>query len=310
MSLLHRLRYFVVHALRAMRAAPLVHAVAVSTIGVAVVVLGAFVVVLLTVDRVAQDWGQEVRLIAFLSQDVEAESLAGIAAQIRPWPEVADVDTRTREMAYTEFRDSLGPDRAILDGHGPDIMPASVEVAMAEGHRAPATLAAVAARLRSVPGLEQVEEVAYGRELLMRLEGFRDLLRIAGVAVGGLVLFGVIFIVSNTVRLALYARRDEIEIMQLVGATAALIRGPYYVEGALQGAFGAAAGLGLLFSLHQWIVPRSAEIFAFALGETRFEFLAPEIMGAIVAGASAIALLASHVSVTRFLRPRAPLSES
>ena len=302
MRALRRIRYCVVQALRSIFVAPLIHVVSIATIGVAVLILATTLLIVFNTDRIVESWSQEVRVIAFLADDVEAERLTDLERTIGQWPEVAQVFSRTRATAFEELRTSLGNDRGLLDGLTPEIMPASIEVALAAGHQTEAGLARAAERLRALPELGQIEEITFGRDLLMRLESMRDLLRLGGIAIGGLVMFAMIFIVSNTIRLALYSRRDEIEVMRLVGATYAFIRGPYYIEGLFQGLVGAAFGLALLMGLFHWLAPQGAHVIRFAVGPISLEFLPPHAHGLLIVGGGVVGMLASHVSVTRFVR--------
>src|SRR5256885_13414827 len=111
-----------------------------------------------------------------------------------------------------------------------------------------------------------VADVDYGREWLDRLEALGTALR--GFGTGSLALVGIaaLLVVANTIRLAVYARRDEIEIMKLVGATDRYVRTPFLLEGALQGVLGAALAVAGIVSVQHWLLPRASQAFAFAAG--------------------------------------------
>ncbi len=299
-----RLRYFLRQATGSMRQAPWVQLVAVSTIGLSLMVLGAFLMVLGNVDHLSQAWGQQVRLVAFLNEGVPAADRERLQKAIAAWPEVAALTVRTPEEALAEFKAELGGDAALVDGIGPELMPASLEVVLWPEHRTEATLAALAERLRALPETNAVDDIAYGQDILLRLRGLRDILRLAGLVVTGLVALAVVFIVSNTVRLALFARREEIEIMHLVGATEGFIRAPFYLEGAFQGLLGAGLATGLLYIAWRLLVPEGDPAIRLDLGRLPFEFLPLRATAALAVGASLVGVLASHVSVGGFLRQR------
>lgn len=299
-----RVRYFARQALGSMRQAPWVQLVAVSTIGISLMVLAAFLMLLENVDALSRAWGQSVRLVAFLKDDASAADRARLEKLVSLWPEVASVTLRTPEEALAEFKAELGGDGALVEGIGAELMPASVEIGLWPERRDEATLAALAERLRGLPEMASVDDVAYGQDILERLRGFRDILRLAGLVVTGLVALAVIFIVSNTVRLAMFARREEIEIMHLVGATEGFIRAPFYIEGALQGVLGAGVATGLLYGLWRFVVPPGETSLRLELGHLPFDFLPWSTVVAIAAGAGLVGVLASHVSVGAFLRQR------
>ena len=300
-ALWYRLRYFVRQALGSMRQAPLVQLVAISTIAIAVMVLAFCLLVMANVDRLAEAWGAEVRLVAFLSADATEADAVALRAQVLELPEVERVTVRTREQALADFREALGADAALVEGVGSDLLPVSIEVGLVAGRRDEATLSALAERLRALPQTAVVEDVAWGQDILERLRTFRDLLRLAGLVVAVLVAMAVVFIVTNTVRLALFARRDEIEVMHLVGASQAFVRVPFYLEGGLQGFLGAGLALLTLYGGWRLLVPEG-DVLRFELGHVPFAFLEGAVSAALATGAVAVGVLASHVAVGRYLR--------
>lgn len=298
----NRLRYFGSQALRSLRSSPLMHLVAVSTIAVSLLILGVFLTVLRNIDLLGTSWGQQVRVVAFLAADMDDTELESLAAEIRAWPEVDTVFHRTRDQAASELRDTLGSDGRLLDGVDPALIPASLEVSLVPEKQTKEALAAVAERLRASPSLGEVEDVDYGQDVLEWVAAARDLLRLGGIVVGGLVLFSVVFIVSNTVRLTLYARREEVEILQLVGATDNFIRGPYYVEGAAQGIAGGLLGATMLWFLYDFA--RERGVSGVSLLTVELQFLPTLLVTLLVAGSAGVAVAASHFAVGRFLRTR------
>ena len=296
------IRYFVVKAAQSIRQSPVMQLVAISTIAVAMLVLAALLTVLRNVDRIAARWQDEARIIAFFADDVPIEGLEAAATGVRAWPGVTDVTTRTRAAARADLALALGPDAALLEGVDPAVTPASLEVALDADHADPAGRRALVERLRALPDLGAVDEITYGEDLLDRLRGLRDLLRVGGLVVGLLVSLAVVFIVSNTVRLALFARREELEIMQLVGATDRFVRAPYYLEGAFQGMAGGAVALAVLFGLLKVLREEGGALLGGVLGGASIEGLPGAVMATLVLGAGLVGLLASHLAAGRFLR--------
>ncbi len=298
------LRYFVGKAAQSMRRTPVVQLVAVSTIAVSLLVLGVVLGLLSNVSAVADRWSDEVRLVAFLAEDRSEAELRAVADVVGAWPEVEGVVVRTRAEALADFRASLGQDATLLDGLDPALVPASIEVALHEAHRNGRAMGAMALRLQGVSELGEVENLEYGQDLLKRVEGVRDLLRVGGFFVTALVGLAVIFIISNTVRLALFSRREELEIMQLVGATDRFIRAPYYLEGAVQGTAGALLAVAGLWLVWSTLLPAGG-VLELDLIKVPVRFLPAELLGAMVLGAGLVGVLASHLSTGRFLRGHA-----
>jgi cell division transport system permease protein len=293
--------YFIRRAAASVRQSPVMQLVAVSTIGVAMLVLAGLLTVLQNMSALVDRWGEQVHLVAFLDAELPAARLDAVLGEIGAWPEVAGVTPRTRAEALAELQTALGPDSALLEGVDPSILPASIEITLVEAQRSPAVRAALADKLRSLPSLGPVEQVEYGQALLGRLEDARDLIRAGGLIVGVLVALAVVFIISNTVRLALYARRDELDIMRMVGATHRFIRAPYYLEGAFQGALGALLAIAGLRLSVDVLAPDGGAI---TVGMMRLPIVLPPLqwLALMVLGAAAVGVLASHLSAGRFLR--------
>lgn len=285
-------------ALRAMLGTPLVQSVAVTTIAVAVGVLAVLLTLQVNLTAAAARFSEEARLVAQLAPGASPAQLQTAHAFVAQWPEVAAVRMVTAEAALAELVAVLGDDAPPVEDA--DLVPASLEVTLVPVRRDAAGLEAVAARLRAVPGVEAVDA---GLDLFGRFDGARRAVTWVGAVVAALALLAVIFIVGNTVRLALYARRDELAIMDLVGATHAFIRGPYYVEGALQGGLGAGLAVLGLWGLLAALLPADRTV--------GFDFLTHRVVwppaswwAALVGGTAAVGLLASHLATTRFLRRR------
>ncbi len=298
------LRYFLGKAAAQIKATPVVQLVSTTTIAVSLMVLGVVLTLVYNVEQLAERWSQEVRIIAFLTEDASTDALERAEATIATWPEVLAVSSRTRLAAMEELRASLASDAPLLDGIDPSLVPASLEVTLRTQHRGEATMAEVAQRVRALDGLGEVDHVDYGRDLVARLHALADLLRLGGLVVGALVALAVVFIISNTVRLGLYARREELEIMQLVGATDRFIRAPFYLEGAFQGMIGALTGLLLLWFVYRLILPAGDPVIHLDLLTVRLDFPPVIAQLSLVTGSTFVGVLASHLSTTRFLRDR------
>src|SRR5207253_6111218 len=149
-----------------------------------------------------------------------------------------------------------------LAGPSGNPLPPPLEVTPGTG-RPPSAGRLRAARLEKLPGVQEVE---YGREWLDKLEALGRGLRVFGAGALFTVLGAALLVVANTIRLAVYARRDEIEIMKLVGATDGYVRAPFLLEGALQGLIGAALALGAVLAVQKWLLVSATQAFAFAAG--------------------------------------------
>ena len=189
-------------------------------------------------QSVTDDWNRGLGLVVFLSEDSGPDALEDLGRRVAQWEEVQSVEAFSKQDAFEDLSRSLGEDIALLEGLDPSLLPASLQVVLKPEYRGESGRESVGLRIRSLGSALEVERVDYGQDMVDRTEGLRELVRLGGWAVGALVLVAVIFIITNTVRLTLFARKEEIEVMQLVGATNSFIRVPFYIEGAFQGGLG------------------------------------------------------------------------
>ncbi len=241
----------------------------IGTIAVALFVLGAFLVLTVNLERLAADWSQAAELSVFLADEVGADQQRAIEEALATGPVVASRAFVSQSDALARFKQMFSDLAASADALDANPLPASYEVRLQPGVTGEA-VEELASRLRQVPG---VADVRYDRQWLDRLLAAVALIRRIGFALGALLTVAAGLTVGNVVRLALHARRDEIVIMQLVGAPTAYVRGPFIVEGVLQGGLGALVALlalGVAFWATQapYLVPLAA-----ALNMTAVAFL-------------------------------------
>jgi len=151
-------------------------------------------------------------------------------------------------------------------------------------------------------GTKEIADLQFGSEWVERFSAFMVLFQVLGLSLGGLLLLTTILVISNTIRLNIFARRDEIEIMRLVGATGIFIRAPFYVEGVLQGFLGACLSLGILFVFFQVFLTKVYEPLKYLLGNFPLHFLTSNQAVGLVLGGLILGLLGTQVSVGRYLR--------
>lgn len=295
-----RLGYFLRRAVRGMRQAVFVNVVAVLTIAIALFVVTVFSGVVGQVRGLIDEWSADVVVAVYLDADISEDERerVGVVVEERAL-DGARIEDVSKEEALTRLRESLGEDADILEGLDRNPLPASIEIRGGIAQAGPDALEELAAELESMEG---VEEVDYGRDWVGRLEGLVSLFALAGGLLGGLILLAAMVTVSNTIKLAVFARKDEIEIMKLCGATDSFVRAPFLIEGFLQGVLGAlVAALG---SAVLWctVLPRfergMAEAFAVQLD------VAPPVFTVVwlIIGGALLGLAGSALSLGRFLK--------
>ena len=200
-------------------------------------------------------WAEDVRVIAFLQDDVTPETTAELQAEIGTWPQVSDVFYVSKQEAYQEGLVLLSNDEAMLRvlDENPDLLPASMRVQPVD----PEDYGLIVTRLESTPGVQRVESAGDAIDAMIAL---RDGLQIMFLLLAVALLVAAVALIANTIHMAIYARREEIEIMRLVGASNWFIRTPFLIEGALEGLIGGALAVTFIVVAQQLAVDRLADL--------------------------------------------------
>lgn len=275
-------------ALLAFRRAPLLSALAVTTIAFALFVLGLFGLVAVNTQRALDRVAERVEVVAYLIRGTPVEAVTVAMGDLQVFPEVEAVRYVTEEEALARARRELVEFQGMFQDLATNPLPASLEIRLKPGYRHGEYVRAVAER---VAGFRFVEDVRYGGDWLEKLDHLRDVAAVVGLALGAGFAAAAVIIIATTIRMTVLARSREIQIMRLVGATDRFIRRPFLLAGALKGALGGGAAVGLCYAAYFTV---SREL---ALGE----FFTPEQTALLVALGTGLGLGASAVSVGRHL---------
>ena len=290
--------YFLRKALGNIWTNPFLSLVTLSTIAISMLILGLFSLIYLNVQQSLHQIGGDLQITVYLQETVSSEQAEVLRTKVADWPEVERITYISKEQALARFRSQLREYAGILEGLKENPLPASLELTLMPQYGRSGNIKELSTRLGWLPG---VAEVQYGRKWIAKLRVFVEVMKLVGITVGGLLLIATIFVISNTIKLTFYSRREELEIMRLVGATDFFIKAPFLIEGLLHGLGGAllaAGGLSLLilFLFSHLDLPLRLAVMAGSLPT-----------GQLVAGFLGLGLLlgvlGSMVSLRRFLRP-------
>ncbi|MDH3998755.1 MAG: permease-like cell division protein FtsX [Desulfuromonadales bacterium] len=294
-----KIGYSLKRAFRNMKQSPVLSLASICTIAVALALLAFFAIAVLNVQQLTASWGEEIAVVAYLDTTPEEAELKRWLREIEAFPEIAEVSFVSKEQALKLFRDRLGEDAVLLEGLGDNLLPASMEMTFVEKNRDRATVETVVERLRQD---RRFEDFQYGQGWLEKLEAFLLLLRVSGTALGGFLVFAALVIVSNTIKLTLYARQDELEVMTMVGATSLFIKLPYLIEGMLQGALGGIVALTISFLAFEVALQESLGSLLLITGIDTIHFLPPNWQLSLIVGGGLIGLLGSLFALRKFVR--------
>lgn len=276
-------------ALAAFRRAPLLVALSIVAISLSLFVVALFAVTAFNIDRAISAVEERVEVVAYLHDDASDEQLRLARAELLALPEVADVHYVSKTDALATAVTELEEFREVFADLEVNPLPASLEVRLRDGHRDPEGVEQVGQRLAAYPF---VEDVDFGAEWLERIVTLRRIAGGATLVIGGAFAAVAAIIIATAVRIAVFARRDEISIMRLVGATNGFIRRPFLIEGLFSGVAG-----GLVAALLTLVAVRAVHVGLFPIA------LPPPSWAALgVAAGAGFGLVASAIAVRRHLR--------
>jgi len=295
-------RYAFDEALASLRRGRRSGALSTATIAVALFVLGTFLITTSNLERLGREWSNSAQLSVYLSDGITAAERATIERTLAPGNVVASLQYVSKADALARFKKTFSDLTSTLDGLGENPLPASFEVQLLGG--ADSVVDLLVAELRQLPG---VADVRYDREWLARLVAAINVVRVVGGVLGTLLTVAAALTVANVVRLGLYARRDELDIMELVGAPSAYVRGPFVMEGTLQGGLGALAALAALGVVFLALRGRYLVPLAQAINLSAVRFLPVELCVLLVAGGMLVGCIGGLVAA---LGPSRQLTQS
>jgi cell division transport system permease protein len=299
-SLIALVSHCVRQAVENVRRSSITSVLTVVTISVAIFLLGIFLLFVQNASRAVARGGGELTVMVFLKDGLSQGELDGLSRQIHELSGGQAVTYIDKGQALQFFRNSLGDDARILEGLDADNpLPASLQVQLGSAEEAELVYGKVSRRLAES---SKVESVRYSRGGVQQIRKMIDLVRVLG-AVGMFFLFVIAgFIIANTIKLALYNHRVEIEIMQLVGARRPAIYVPYLLEGLVQGITGAAVGLGGVFLVFVFFRNFLGESELLRVMLPSFMFIPSAYVAVILAAGALVGVIGSFLAVRRFLQ--------
>ena len=281
--------YSIREALAAFRRAPLLTGLSAGMIALSLFVLGLFGVAAHNIRLVLDQVEARVEVVAYLRDDATTEQVDVLREEILASPQVRDVIHISRRQALELARQQLSDFEALIADLDENPFPASLQVALSPGQKDAEVVRRLADRISAYPF---VEDVRYGQGWLEKVYLLRRVAAAAALIVGGAFAAVAALIISAAVRLAIFARRDEIEIMRLVGATNGFIRRPFLIEGLLTGIAGSLLALPATYVLFRAISDSVVEL----------QWIPPGWVGLGVLLGTAFGAFASMQAVRRHLR--------
>ena len=266
----------------------------IGTVALSLFVLGVFLILVMNMNKMASSLESQVQISVYINDDLPEDGRKEIERMTREMRSVSAIEYVPREKALKILQARLGENKKILDALGDsNPLPNAFLVTVKSADDVKKTAAAIA-------DLYGVEEVKYGQDVAANLFEMTHLVRFFGVILMALLIFATIFIISNTIRLTVFARRKEIAIMKYVGATDWFIRWPFILEGVALGLIGGGVSALSLRSFYSAMAAKIYESLAFFPMVEQYPFMNYVTLALIGAGIF-IGILGSTVSLKRFM---------
>lgn len=288
-------KYILGEAGRGIKKNTLMSVAAVTTVTLSLLTLALVLLLVFNFNHLAGTLESQMQVVAYLDDNLPAPRVAELDAQIKAIEGVSEVAYVTKAEALERLKAEFGVDSDILAAvEDMNPLPDSFEIAAAD----PEQISAIAGQVAELAG---VAEVNYGQEILELLLSLTSVIRYGGAALLVAFILATVMIIANAIRMTVVARRREVAIMKLVGATDALIRWPFLLEGVLLGLAGAVVTAALVWAGYSWVVGAMQRSLPFVPIVAEWQpillVLALLIVGGVVIGA-----VGSTISIRRFLR--------
>jgi cell division transport system permease protein len=299
-----RTGFFLREALRSIRANAAISVAATVTVMIAVFILGAFIPSFLYVQSTVENQKQRLDISAYISDSATDQQVRGLQDNITSLKDrglVREFTYVSKEEALRDLKGRLN-DPDILDLLSGNPLPASFNIKPTD----PSRSEEVAAALRDSPAIDRTMKnggVNYAKETSDRLLSIAKFIQYAGLALIGILLVAAVLLIGNTIRLSIFARRREVEVMRLVGATNWFIRWPFVIEGVICGFIGAAVAIALLWTAKVVVVDQFVQDNTGGLTRDQATTIGFVWLGVIlIAAGSLLGALGSGITLRRFLR--------
>ena len=286
-------------ARRGARRRPLLPLVSFGTLSVCLLLTGMVGLVAWNVGRLSSSWSGGGHMTVYLEDDTSSQRAAQITEAVRHLPGVIAARMVDQKEAHARLRSALGTRAELLDGVEDSFLPASIEVQLRPGVGALLRAHPAFARLSRAAGVEEVDLHA---ETTERLLAARSIIARGAVALALFIALASLYLVGTSIRLGVEARRDELAVLRLVGATESFVRAPFLLEGLAIGALGALVACAGMWGIYHAFAPRISAGLGTWLSATPLSFFPSSVLALGVIGGAVLGLLGARIAFTREAR--------
>ena len=291
------IRLFYKRAIQDIRKNRFLNAVTIITIALSILIVSVFALFFINTNNLINHWKKGIRIMVYLKANTVDAKVPDIKKKFEEMYGISEAIFISKEDALKRLKKQIKRQISLLEDLKENPLPDAFEVRMIPSSQSWEKVETLSKKIES---LSYVDDVEYGKKWLGRFTNIVSLFRLTGFGVGGLFFMAAVFIVANTIRLVLYSRREEIEIMRLIGASDSFIKTPFYIQGLIQGTLGGIIGLAILFVA--FIIIASNFEQGFLPGSFQVRFLPPVAFLSIVISSMFVGWLGCYLSLKQFLK--------
>ena len=275
----------------------LIHLISMGTITISMLLFGAFMLLSMNLNNWIRQWGESLSMSVYLKAGIDEKAKKEIESAIKKFKGAEIKGFITKDQAVVDLKEGLGAQAGLLEGLEDIALPESFELIFKDRSDNSIDPKLIQSSLEKMDG---VDEVQYSQQWIDRFEGVMDIFRVVGLAIGGLLCMAVLFITSNTIKLTIYSRRDEIEIYKLMGATDWFVKIPFLLEGAAQGLISGIAALVILILTYSVISLKTIDLFGLPVFNIAFLSIQGSIF--IIFLSLVLGVIGGFISIGRFFK--------
>ena len=288
-------KYYIKEAVKSMRRNGLMSLASISTVTLSLFILGVFACGVVNLNNLASHLESQVQISIYLKDNLTTPQVMELGKKLKALPELKDIEFVTKDEAMKRFKERLGEQQQLvdsLDGHNP--LPTSYVLTFNTPDQVKTTAEVVAK-------YPEVESAHYGQDVIEQIFEVTKIIRIGGIVLIGFLAGATLFIISNTIRLTVFARRKEIAIMKYVGATNWFIRWPFVLEGMFLGAIGGAIAGVATWQFYSYITMEVIANFAFMPLVPMMPFIYELSLGLVGVGVL-VGAIGSTISLKQYMK--------
>jgi cell division transport system permease protein len=289
--------YFIVRAFKNLKDNLFINVTNILTIAIAFLIFSASFLVYYNLNNIITQWTGKIQIVAYLKEGISDRKIANLKLKVKKMPQIQRVEYVSKDAALRSFRNDLGEYQGYLEGLTENPLPSSLNIQLNPQYR---EYQEVIQTVEALRGFKEFDDFQYGQRWLENFSAYLYVIKFSGFFMGALILIATCFIVANSIKIAVFSRRNEIEITKLVGATDTFVKIPFHLEGLFIGLLGSLLSVSLLYIIFLIFLRETSESFPLVFGHKGLSFLPQTYIAIILACGALTGMFGSIISLRKF----------